>query len=302
MELDARSSIPEGISRPLRPRRAAAALLAVFFGPLGHVAIGYWRRACGWYGIEVLLIGAVLAAAYWGRPVVLWGGMLAAWLLRILIIADVLRLPRAYPAPRIRAVVLVGIGAVLFHSMLASRIRSALMETFQLPTAGMYPTLEVGDHFFTRKSPRTFVRGDVVVHRYPLDPETMYVKRIVAIEGDVVEVRLGHLAINGTPIERRQLDEPCSATGAGGKCTLWEETLDGHTWRVAITDDVPYRDFERVRVPVGTVFVLGDNRNNSSDSRVWGPVRVDQVEGKVTFLWLPARSGTFWRRLNQPVR
>ncbi|MDR7471776.1 MAG: signal peptidase I, partial [Armatimonadota bacterium] len=100
-------------------------------------------------------------------------------------------------------------------------------------------------------------RGDVIVLRYPLNPQRNYIKRIVALPGDAVEIRDGRLIVNGTPV-----DEPY---------------LNGR----------PQGSFGPVVIPDDAVFVLGDNRNNSEDSRAFGPLKSEFIVGQAVLIYWP---------------
>jgi signal peptidase I len=185
-------------------------------------------------------------------------------------------------------------------------LRAFVVEAFQIPSGSMIPTLEVGDHIFVSKFayglgiPFTNVkilelnqpeRGDVIVFKYPIDPSTDYIKRVVGLPGDVVEVRQHEVFINGHPMPRRRLPIPCPASeshpGLGGDdrdCEEWEETL-GSKRHATIQEPGRGHDFTRTVVPPGNVFVMGDNRDNSSDSRVWGTVQHDFIKGKALIIW-----------------
>ncbi len=200
-------------------------------------------------------------------------------------------------------VLIVGIGVAIFYDILAVRVRTSFIEAFQIPSGSMYPALDVGDHMFVKKTGRSFQRGDVVVFGWPPNPEVEYVKRIVAVGGDVVSLHNDQLSINGHPVERRPVDEACSGKTMQGKCTLWQESIDGRQWHIALEDGMSTRDLEPYTVPEGQFFVLGDNRDNSSDSRVWGPVAAELIKGKAQFIWWSSDNGTIhWNRINQPVR
>jgi signal peptidase I len=283
-------------------RRLAGPVIALFFGPLGHIAIGRWRRACGWYGAEVALTAAMFVGAFLGTPRLLWLAIAATFLIRIAMIADVRRLARVQPLPSRGIVLIVAIGVAIFYDILGIRVRTSFIEAFSIPSASMYPSLEVGDHLFVKKTSRDLHRGDVVVFAFPQDHKVDYIKRIVALGGDVIGLHDGQLTINGRFVERRRLDEPCAGTQGG--CTLWEESLDGRRWRVALQDRAWSHDFEPTTVPEGQYFVLGDNRDNSSDSRVWGPVAADLVKGKASFIYWSwdAAHAIRWDRIDQPVR
>jgi signal peptidase I len=283
-------------------RRVAAPVVAVLCGPLAHIAIGQWRRACAWYAAEIAAAAAGFFAAWRESPRPFWLALVALVLIRVAVVADVCRLPRIHPLPRLRLVVLVGVGVTIFYELLGVRVRTNFVEAFNIPSGSMYPTLETGDHLYVKKEKRPYQRGDVVVFGYPLDPSVDYVKRIVGVGGDVVGSRGGQLVVNGQPVERRQLDERCEDDVGITGCSLWEESFGGRRWHVA-SDEFPAPDFGPVVVPAGSYFVIGDNRDASSDSRVWGPVSAELVKGSVTFIWWSrGERGVRWDRINSPVR
>jgi signal peptidase I len=221
------------------------------------------------------------------------------------VLVDVLRLPRIHPLPRPRLVVLIGVGVAIFYDLLGVRVRTNFVEAFNIPSASMYPTIDVGDHIFVKKTNPPFRRGEIVVFGYPPNPSIDYVKRIVAIGGDVVEIRDEQVSINGRPIARRPLDQDClyGSDPSLGACKLWEETLDGNTYQTATELERRAGDFGPVTVPAGKYFVLGDNRDNSADSRVYGPIAADLIKGPPMFVyWSRGPWGVRWERINQPVR
>jgi signal peptidase I len=282
-------------------RRVLAPLLAIIAGPLGHVALGYWRRACYWFGTVVALeAGAVAAAA--GSQIRLFLGLFAAVIVvRLAMVIDVARLERGPQRPTARALFLLCAGMALFYGLLAGRVRSDVVEFFAIPTGSMSPTLIVGDHMSVRKNTTGIRRGEVVTHQFPTDHNVIYVKRVIALGGDTVSGRDGQLFVNDHPLERRKLDEPCPATIEDFGCALWEESLDGRQWRVASSSTEP--DFGPVVVPADAYFVVGDNRGASSDSRVWGPVGHELITGRAQFIWLSHdANGTRWDRIGRPVQ
>jgi signal peptidase I len=283
-------------------RWVAGRVVALLCGPLGHIAVGQWRRACAWYAAVIVAASGGFFAAWRESPRSFWLALAALVLIRVAVVADVWRLPRLHPLPRPRLVVLVGVGVVIFYEILGVRVRTNFVEAFSIPSGSMYPTIETGDQVYVKKEKRPFQRGEVVVFRYPLDPSVDYVKRIIGVGGDVVGSHGGQLVVNGQPVERRQLDEPCEDDVGTGGCRLWEESSEGRRWHVA-SDESPAPDFGPVVVPAGSYFVVGDNRDASSDSRVWGPVSAELVKGSVTFIWWSrGEHGVRWDRINAPVR
>ncbi len=151
----------------------------------------------------------------------------------------------------------------------------------------MVPTLLVGDHIFVKKGRANVARGDVIVFEFPLDPSTDYVKRVVAIGGDTIEVRDGVPLINGMPLDQTAIadraffrDESAPPEDSDARPARWRarRTPAART-RSCSRPATTRQDFQRTTVPTGEVFVLGDNRDNSLDSRKWGTVPVDHIKG-----------------------
>ena len=142
---------------------------------------------------------------------------------------------------------------------------NALSARIRVESISMLPTLSPGNFVVVNKISYRLgdpARGDIVVFRLPGDTSQRFIKRLVGLPGERVEIRAGNVYIDG-----RQIEEPY----------LQVSTRRGGTWDV----------------PEGAIFVMGDNRNNSSDSRVWGVVPLDNIVGKALFVyWPPAKWGT----------
>ena len=207
-------------------------------------------------------------------------------------------------------------------------LRSFLVEPFKIPSGSMIPTLLIGDFILVNKftygirlpvanvkivelgSPQ---RGDVMVFRYPADPSLDYIKRVVGLPGDRVEYRDKALRINGRPVPRRQLGDYESRERLQ-YFPHFLESFEGSEHEIILEKEAPGfvargMDFRHsgncgynsgglvCTVPAGHYFMMGDNRDNSSDSRVWGFVPDANIVGKAFFIWLNlnelGRFGTF---------
>jgi signal peptidase I len=184
-------------------------------------------------------------------------------------------------------------------------LRAFVVEAFQIPSGSMIPTLEIGDHIFvskfaygigipfTNKKVVEFSdpqRGDIIVFRYPPDPSTDFIKRVVGLPGDSVELRHNQVFINGRPMVRERVAGECRynegrSPEESRDCELWIESLGSKTHKVYQDPNQPPQDWGPRVVPPRSVFVMGDNRDNSRDSRVWGFVPYDNVKGRALVVW-----------------
>jgi signal peptidase I len=186
-------------------------------------------------------------------------------------------------------------------------LRSFVVEPFRIPSGSMIPTLEIGDFIIVKKyaygirlpvinkkiietgKPK---RGDVVVFKYPVDPKINFIKRLIGLPGDRIEWTSDkRLMINGELIDEKGLDAYDYTTSRGQKMDVaqFEETLpsaDGeHKHKIIVMPGMGRRPGEYV-VPQGHYFMMGDNRDNSSDSRYWGYMPEKYLVGKAAFVWL----------------
>jgi len=283
-----------------RARRWSAALLSLVTPGLGHLAIGHPRRMVAWFSSVVVLAAAMVVSARHGVMVFISVVFVVAVAIHLAAAVDTLRLPRPAELPRPRNVALMAVGLFAFWEIIGYQVRSHVIEAFQIPSASMYPTLVVGDHVFADKTSQTYAAGDVVVFKYPRDPDVNYVKRIIAVGGDTVESDPdGQLVVNGRRLPDAETSRPC-AGAEGEPCAILEEQLGSHRYLIAHEKLGGPRTLERRVVPPGTVFVVGDNRERSSDSRVWGPVRNELLLGKVIGIWWSrGPEGIRWDRIKQ---
>jgi len=190
--------------------------------------------------------------------------------------------------------------------ILALFVRTWVFQAFKIPTGSMEPNLLVGDHLIVNKmefSPaatgleraimphREIRRGDVIVFKYPVEPERDFIKRVIGLPGDRLELRRKQILINGAPLQEpyAHLISPPSTAGAPRTDDLREE-------------------YGPVTVPAGQYFMMGDNRDNSEDSRYWGFLPAHYVKGSALFIYFSVRenasllNGIRWGRLLGRVR
>ncbi|MEM8560783.1 MAG: signal peptidase I [Pseudomonadota bacterium] len=176
-------------------------------------------------------------------------------------------------------------------------LRSFLVEPFQIPSSSMVPTLEVGDYILVNKYTygirlpviRTKVfslnepkRGDVMVFFPPHMNDTYYIKRVIGLPGDTVTYRNKTLYVNGEAVEEESL---AVIPEGSSRVRLGLETLGEESHLVQYNDSRPPRDMSVVVKP-GHYFMMGDNRDNSSDSRIWGQVPEEDIVGKAFAIWM----------------
>ena len=193
--------------------------------------------------------------------------------------------------------------------LIALFLRAFVVEAFKIPSGSMIPTLQVGDHIFVNKFiygvrvPFTNIkfgmeyrkprRGEVIVFIYPKEPDKDFIKRIVAVEGDTVEVRDNQIFINGVGVPRSHVDGDCryedfvedTARWEERRCEAWIEDVNGNTYTTVYDKNGGVHSTRPVTVPKDSVFVMGDNRDNSHDSRYWGFVPFDLINGKAMVIW-----------------
>lgn len=168
-------------------------------------------------------------------------------------------------------------------------LRFFVIELFRIPAGSMIPTINVGDRVFADKTAYLrgeIQRGDIIIFRYPPDPSKDYIKRIVAIGGDTVEVDGPAIRVNGKPLLQERLARPCAYPEENGQhaCVAYRETNDAGSYEV-VFDSEPRSMRGTYEVKQGSVFVMGDNRDNSSDSRFWGAVPIDHIKGRAWKAW-----------------
>lgn len=170
--------------------------------------------------------------------------------------------------------------AIVTALILALVIRAYVVQAFKIPSGSMIPTLLIGDHILVNKfiygtkipfsDKRVLVfkkpeRGDIIVFKYPENPEKDFIKRVVATGGDVIEERNKSVYVNKKAAAEPYVQHSDSSVKAGG--------------------NDPRDKFGPLTVPDGKVFVMGDNRDQSYDSRYWGFVDLSEIKGKALIIY-----------------
>ena len=190
--------------------------------------------------------------------------------------------------------------AIALAVILALFIRTFVVQAFKIPSGSMKQTLLIGDHILVSKFiygvklpviGKTLIpfskpiKGDIIVFKFPEDPEKDFIKRVVAVSGDVVEIRDKKVFINGK---------------------LQQHPFGYHTDPMIIPGGNQPRDnFGPITVPPDSVFVLGDNRDHSYDSRFWGYVNLRAVKGKAFIIywsWNKEDFGVRWTRIGKLLK
>lgn len=187
-------------------------------------------------------------------------------------------------------------------------LRDQTLEAFRVPKASCYPTIVPNDRIFANKSAYKTnepQRGDLVVFIYPENRRWNYIKRVVAVAGDTVEIKDGELYINDQRLPRRKLPQSTldniriKIEGEPLQGEVFEETNGDVKYKIFLAKpphDKTLVDFAKITVPKHHCFTLGDNRNLSRDSRHFGPVLLATIKGRADYLYWPKKD---WSRFGK---
>ena len=234
--------------------------------------------------------------------------------------------------------------ALLTALLVAFVIRSFVIEAFKIPSGSMIPTLMIGDHIFVNKfayglripfTKKRIVdfdlpgRGEAIVFIYPVDESKDFIKRVIGLPGDRILLRGDSIVINGRELLRRPIQVAPNREGSPTLLKVipeavasevgvhaipvfrdWEEfryylEKTGDVNHLIQYDDHPSAEEMEIEVPPGHLFVMGDNRDNSSDSREWGFVPLENVKGRAMFVWLSIdfeRKNLRWDRFGKWIK
>lgn len=234
------------------------------------------------------------------------------WLIDVLMFARARRTDDAQP-------ILVEYAASFFPVLLIVLVlRSFIFEPFRIPSGSMIPTLLVGDFILVSKFSYGVrlpvihtkiletgkpARGDVAVFRFPDDPSVDYIKRVIGLPGDSIVYRNKQLFINGEEIKLSGAD-PYVLPGTDDVMFgmfLRHESIGDADHDILVSDSGSAGMREYQTVPAGHYFMMGDNRDNSSDSRRWGFVPEANLVGRAKYVWMHWNSGILWSRLGDRI-
>ncbi len=213
----------------------------------------------------------------------------------------------------------------LIAAVVALFIRQFAVEAFKIPSASMVPTLRIGDHLlvnkfiygpripfadtriFNGKEPK---RGEIIVFKFPMDEKKNFIKRVVGVPGDKIQIIKGKLFINDAPVPLSDLgmyddEDQSSGMFPSAKAELLDEHLGAVKHHILYLHDQSGINFGPELVPKESVFVMGDNRDNSQDSRVWGFVKYNKILGRALIIyWSWDGNGRWvrWERIGTLIR
>lgn len=194
--------------------------------------------------------------------------------------------------------------AIIIAVVLALFIRTFVVQAFKIPSGSMIPTLNIGDHILVNKfiygvkipfTAKVIVpawkpkRGDIIVFKYPENEKKDFIKRVIGLPGDTIEIREKTVFINGQPIAEPYIVHQDTM--------ILEEEQE--------RDDCGRDNCGPIKVPEDSYFVMGDNRDQSLDSRFWGIVKLNKIKGKAFIIywsWDGDHSWVRWKRLGTLIK
>lgn len=294
----------EKAQKPWKPKRWLATLLSLFLGCIGMLYLGKGKL----YLIYTLATLLMFAAAFlsFNLPLIDLLSLLslAAFGINIVGAIHTYKLCTNFQEGTRRLWYSHWWGIVGIYLMIIIPIflfRSFFYEPFHIPSMAMAPNYVRGDYIvisklgygnygsfgfnFIHTTPtKKIQRGDVIVFSYPPNPKIDYIKRVIGLPGDIVSYKSKQLFINNQTMPLKAVGDYQQFHEQFGVLDFkeFEESWDGIAWQVINFPELPPKDFEAT-VPPNSYFVMGDNRDNSADSRIWGTVPAQNIKGKVIY-------------------
>jgi len=279
-----------------KPRKWwVAGLLSLFWPGVGQVYNGQARKGIIYFLLQLLLMPLFLLSLD-SSYVIIYVGLLVTYaiILYFIVVGDSIyfsiKLGSDYQLKKYNKIIIY-IGLIVFVMAFSSSekyfVRHNYVQAYKVPAASMEPTLLIGDHILVDRSMsgRNPKRGDIIVFEFPEDKRKAFVKRVVAVGGDVVAGKDKELYVNNK---------------------LVKDSYAVHNEPYVIPASMNSRDnFGPVTVPAGSYFVMGDNRDRSYDSRFWGCVAQSKIEGTVKNIYLSLdykNNSVRWDRIGTKVK
>lgn len=254
----------------VKKRKPIIAFLLSFITPgLGQIYNGRFKRGIFLYLIELLIVVVLIFSGFFLKfygaivsLVIILGFTIFIWLNALFDAIKLKEVPlRPYNKWYIYLVIIL-INCFVIQPVISSAIKRNRVKAYKIPASSMEPTLLVGDYLivdrgcYKSQKPK---RGDVIAFEFPKDPSKEFIKRVIATEGEKVEIIRNKIYIND-----QLMDDPW------GRFTMPRSSIE---------------NYGPVKVPQDSLFVMGDNRDNSQDSRFWGFVNIKKVKGKALYLY-----------------
>lgn len=205
--------------------------------------------------------------------------------------------------------------------LLVFLLRSFLFEPFRIPSGSLEPTLLTGDFILVNKynygirlpiihtkilnngEPK---RGDIMIFRWPPDTSYNFIKRVIGLPGDKISYVNKELYVNGEKIPQSAAEETVNGVenDFAWQAVMKEEDLLGVKHKIFVQPDKASRNYTNITVPEGMYFVMGDNRDDSADSRFWGFVPSENIVGKAVMVWMSWNNQDYkvrWRRIGSLI-
>lgn len=299
-----------------RRRPVAAVVLSLIMPGLGHVYCGRIVKGLilgflSAIGVPIVLLAlrADFAPARIAIIAISWLGSLAIGLIAVIDSYYVARHSKVdYELKDYNRwyvyllLVVTGTGGAID---VAFEVRDNYYEAFVVPTVSMYPTVFPGDRLLANKTAYKNADpqiGDLVVFPFPDNRNDNFIKRVVALPGDTVEIKKGELYVNGHKLKREKIkDSPLATLKPQMNGEVFYEFNGQAKYRIILvlpkeSQKTLPADFAQITVPKHHCFVLGDNRNHSTDSRVFGPIPIVGIKGRFDYLYFPAER---WSRFGR---
>lgn len=282
-----------------KPRKSwVAGLLTLFTIGLGHLYSGEAKRGIVLYSFGQGTILTIFLSLIWLSPniLVFLLAVLCGLGFLIFCILDAIRVSRKHKLTYKRKkynrwyvyFFVLAVNLCFIQPAVESTIKNEIVQAYRIPSGAMKPTLQIGDHIIADKyiyknaEPK---RGDIIIFPFPADPSKDFIKRVVAVGGEAIEIIDKQILINGEVIV---------------------EPFVIHTDSNVFRDKKRPRDnFGHVKVPDDSLFVMGDNRDHSYDSRFWGFVKKSSVKGKAASIYWSWDKNSFsvrWSRIGSKVQ